>query len=224
MGIRMLPIDTTSSLSSVAKWRTLKRSFPSKSNSRILNTRPGGAVQTETNPSPSRSDEELRRLNLMKTSSAWRIVLLMVSLVSLSKPSYAAHPLITDDTGTQGAGKSQIELNAEFTRDRETLNEVTTTETGWEVSPIISYGLVESVDMVVGLPYQWGKVKENGEVVEDEKGISDLSLELKWRFWEAEGLSFALKPGVTAPSGKEEKGLGTGKVGYSLTFITSAET
>ena len=33
--------------------------------------------------------------------------------------AFAAHPLITDDAGTQGKGKSQIELNSEFTYDTE---------------------------------------------------------------------------------------------------------
>lgn len=137
--------------------------------------------------------------------------------------SYAAHPLITDDTGTQGKGKFQIEFNTEFSRDKETVDEVTTRERRGEVSTILSYGLGEEVDLVVGLPYQWSKVKENGETMANENGLSDLSLEVKWRFWETEGLSFSLKPGVTFPTGNEEKGLGTGKVTYSLYFISTAE-
>jgi hypothetical protein len=54
-------------------------------------------------------------------------------------------------------------------------------------------------------------------------GISDLAIEAKWRFYEKEGLSFALKPGFTFPTGDEQKGLGTGRVTSHLYFIASKE-
>lgn len=37
----------------------------------------------------------------------------------LSSASFAAHPHITDDTGTQGKGKFQLEVNSEFAYDKE---------------------------------------------------------------------------------------------------------
>jgi hypothetical protein len=36
-------------------------------------------------------------------------------------------------------------------------------------------------------------------------------------------LSFAIKPGVTLPTGDEDKGLGNGKISYSTFFITTKE-
>lgn len=122
---------------------------------------------------------------------------LLVFLVCLATPGYAAHPLITDDTSTQGKGKFQVEFNIEFTRDKVTDEEVTTKEKGGEASSILSIGMAERVDLIFGLPYQWSKVKENEEVISKERGVLDLSVEVKWRFWETEGLSFALKPGLT---------------------------
>lgn len=148
-------------------------------------------------------------------------VLLMILMVT--NAAFAAHPLITDDTGTQGKRKFQIEVNSEFIRDKEKENGVTTRISGGEVATILSYGITENIDAVVGLPYQWFKVKENGDVITKEDGISDMSLELKWRFFEKDSLSFALKPGITLPTGDEDKGLGTGKVTYSLFFITTKE-
>jgi len=67
---------------------------------------------------------------------------------------YAAHPLITDDTGTQGKGKFQVELNVEVTYDKETDLAGTTRETGGEVSSIVSYGIIDNTDVVLGIPYQ----------------------------------------------------------------------
>ena len=147
--------------------------------------------------------------------------LLLVSVFSF--PAMAAHPLITDDTATQGKGKFQIEFNSEFTSDKDTVEEVTTRQKGGEVSTIFSYGMTDRLDLVIGLPYQWSMVKENDEISSRENGLSDLSVEMKWRFWETKGLSFALKPGVTFPTGNDESGLGTGKVTGSFHFITTAE-
>jgi hypothetical protein len=142
---------------------------------------------------------------------------------SLFTVSYAAHPLITDDTGTLGKGKFQLEVNSEFSHDKETEEGVTTKETGGEVAAILSYGIIDNVDIVLGLPYQWTKTKEDGEVTSDVDGISDISLEAKWRFFEKDGLSFALKPGITLPTGDENKGLGNGRASYGLVFITTKE-
>lgn len=50
-----------------------------------------------------------------------------------------------------------------------------------------------------------------------------MSLEVKWRFFEKEGLSFALKPGISLPTGNENKGRGNGRISYGLTFITTKE-
>ena len=150
--------------------------------------------------------------------------LFLFVLVGLqSSEVLAAHPLITDDTGTQGTGKFLIEFNGEVGRDRETRDEVTTKFRDGEVETLLSVGVAETVDLIIGLPYLWSRVKENGEIAVDERGLSDLSAEVKWRFWETEGLSFAFKPGVTFPTGTEERGLGAGKLTGSLYFITTAE-
>ena len=146
-----------------------------------------------------------------------------VLLVGLVATSHASHPLITDDTGTQGKGKFQLEVNGEFNYDKETEEGVTTKETGGEVAPILSYGIVDNLDIVLGVPYQWNRTKGDGTIVSDEDGISDMSLELKWRFYEKDGLGLALKPGMTLPTGDDEKGLGTGRATYSLYFITTKE-
>lgn len=137
--------------------------------------------------------------------------------------AFAAHPLITDDAGTQGRGKLQVELNAEFTYDKEIDLGGRTREAGGEVAAIVSYGIIDTVDIVLGVPYQWTKVKEEGVTISDEDGISDISLEGKWRFYDKNRLSFAVKPGITFPTGNEERGLGAGRATYGIFFITTKE-
>lgn len=146
-----------------------------------------------------------------------------VVVVGLSGSAFAAHPLITDDTGTQGRGKYQLEFNGQVSRDRETFDGVETREIGAETVAAFSAGLHDSVDLVVGAPWVWSRIKEDGVVTGDENGSGDLSLELKWRFFEYKGFSLAVKPGMTLPSGNESRGLGNGKMSYGVTMIASQE-
>jgi hypothetical protein len=141
----------------------------------------------------------------------------------VSSVAWGSHPLITDDAGTQGKGKFQVEVNSQYDSDKETANGVTAESTGAQVTAIFSYGLAENADLVLSLPYQWGKVKEEGVTVYDEKGISDSTLEVKWRFFEKDGLSLAVKPGLRIPTGNEEKGLGAGRIGYQAFLIGTKE-
>lgn len=138
-------------------------------------------------------------------------------------PAFAAHPLITDDPGTQGMGKFQLELNGESGFDRETVAGATVKTRGSELAASLSYGVTEDVDLVLGIPYQDYAVKEDGAMVAEERGPSDVAVEVKWRFLEKDGFALAVKPGVSLPTGDEKKGLGTGKTGYSAFLIASRE-
>jgi hypothetical protein len=136
---------------------------------------------------------------------------------------WAGHPFITDDAGTQGAGNWQLELMAQ--RDR---NEAIADTGGGAVrqraafsllNPVLTYGLFDTVDLALGLNYLRGDVSEGGVIVERVSGMSDSTLELKWRFYDADNVSFALKPGITLPTGDEDRGLGTGRVGWGINLI-----
>lgn len=147
----------------------------------------------------------------------------IVITVFMTGTAFGAHPLITDDTGTNGKGKYQLELNGEFAWDKEKSEGITVKERGFEAAAAISAGLLDTLDIVCGIPYQWNRTEEDGSVVSDDEGISDVGLELKWRFFEQNGLSLALKPGITIPTGDEDKGLGTGKVCYGTAFIATKD-
>ncbi|MEN6620106.1 MAG: transporter [Smithella sp.] len=131
--------------------------------------------------------------------------------------------MITDDTGTQGKGKFQLELNGQYDSDEENANGTTTNSTGGQASTILSYGIVDNIDLVFTLPYQWGRTEENSSAIYDEKGFSDTVFEVKWRFFEKSGYSLALKPGIRLPTGNDEKGLGAGRVNGQLYLIGSKE-
>jgi hypothetical protein len=137
--------------------------------------------------------------------------------------AWGAHPLISDDAGTLGKGKFQIEVSGQYDSDKETVNGVSTESTGGQIATTLSYGFIENADLILSLPYQWGKVKEDGITVYNENGVSDMALEVKWQFYEKDGFALALKPGVRVPTGNEEKGLGAGRTGYHTFLIGSKE-
>jgi len=152
-----------------------------------------------------------------------RILPAITVAVLTTGTALAAHPLITDDTGTQGKGKFSLEVNAEIGQDSESDLSVRARENGASLESVLSAGLFDSVDLVLGVPYEWSRSKENGIVSSDVDGVGDLSLELKWRFFEKRGFSMAFKPAVSFPAGDEDKGLGAGKVGYGATLIATQE-
>jgi len=126
--------------------------------------------------------------------------------------AYAVHPLITDDTGTQGTGKFELEINTEYSND----NGDSTTQ----LAATLSSGIRDNIDLVINLPYQFLRTGDE-EGVKTEEGIADMLVELKWRFYEKSDLSFALKPGIIIATGDEDKGLGDGKSSYSLFLVTT---
>ncbi len=132
--------------------------------------------------------------------------------------AFAHHPLITDDAGTLGKGNAQLEINGEYVHNEE----AGITEEGYELAPTLTYGLADSVDLVLTAPYQSLKVKEAGVSI-TESGLADLAVELKWNFYNSGNLALALKPGLTLPTGDEDKGLGVGKAGYGAFLIGSLD-
>jgi hypothetical protein len=152
----------------------------------------------------------------------------LIILLSSIGDAIAAHPLITDDTGTQGKGKFQIEINGLIGIDKdiqvdESGTPVTVKSQENEIMTSITYGIIDPVDLILSFPYQWKNSEIDSSTILNEKGISDISIEVKWRFFEKEHFSIALKPGITLPTGDTDKYLGTGRMTCSVFFITSTE-
>ena len=116
--------------------------------------------------------------------------------------AYGAHPLNTEDTGTQGRGGWQLELNGERNRD-EGVN-------GAQAAAVLSYGFTETADLQAGLAWQDTGV---------EKGAGDSLVAVKWRFWEQHAWSAGLRGGVSLPSGDDERGLGAGRTTWAALLI-----
>ncbi len=136
-----------------------------------------------------------------------KISIALILALLCSAPALAEHPMITDDTGTQGKGKYLLELNTGFSTKKIDAN--------GGMAAAFTCGIADNVDLGFAPPYQWAP----------EKGIGDITVEVKWRIFEAErsGWSLALKPGLSIPTGDERKGLGNGAVsGGVMVIVTKA--
>jgi hypothetical protein len=118
---------------------------------------------------------------------------------------HAAHPLITEDTGTIGAGRWQLELFGEAGNAAGTGARLDRDDA------VLSYGLARNLDLQAGLPW----------IHERTSGAGDARLDLKWRFLERGDLSLAFKPGVSFPTGNDQAGRGAGRAGWGSQFVAS---
>lgn len=167
-----------------------------------------------------------------------------------SAPASAFHPLITDDAGTRGRGNVEIELAVQhehdtyrsFDRTVESIIEGTWGRVSYrddinQAGICVCYGIIDSLDVAVGIPYLHVRTKERRSVyapgplqglayrsTSTATGAGDLVIAFKWMFFEVNGLSLALKPGSTFPIGNEDQGFGSGRISPYLYFILSHET
>ena len=128
----------------------------------------------------------------------------------LSVPAWASHPLLTEDTGVLGKGTWEFELHGERARD----SEAGVTRRRSDVAAKLGYGVLETLNVELELPY----VRET-----TAQGRGDASLSLKWRFHEKEGFSLAFKPDLLLPTGRDEVGLGAGRVRWAANLAASYE-
>ncbi len=136
-----------------------------------------------------------------------RFLFALAFAVAFTPGARAAHPLITEDSDTQGKGRWQLEVFGEEGRERATRARLK------EYGAVLSYGIAETADLQVGMPW----------IASGASGNGDASLDLKWRLFEKDALSLGLKPGVTLPTGNEGAGRGTGRVTWGSLVILGYE-
>ena len=147
---------------------------------------------------------------------------LLLAAMLVSSSSFAAMPMVTDDTGTQGKERIQVEVGMERQRQTTDNEGISTKTTAWLPSATFTYGLDDRIDLIVGAPWTWQKDESAGTST-TRNGIGDLALQIKWRLIEMEDgrFSFAVKPGVTLPTGNEHEGFGNGKITAGALLIAT---
>jgi hypothetical protein len=150
-----------------------------------------------------------------------RVIAGILGILSATPAALAFQPLITDDTGTQGAGGNQLELAV----NRQRLASVGDTTTTWTAPLVYTRGLTDALDLYAGGSFvRIRTTTPDG----DTEGPGNPVLGMKWRAWEdeARGLSIGVKPEIQrgVSDDAEQRGLGTGRTGYGLALLLTQET
>lgn len=138
-----------------------------------------------------------------------RLLLALACATPLS--AWAAHPLTTDDPGTQGDGGWQYELNTERAARQADVGRA------WTLGTALTRGIGERTDVYLGLPYTLLSSKPAGTSA--GSGFGDTETGIKYRFYEDGPYQLAVRTFVTWPTGAESRGLGTGRLGAGAVLI-----
>jgi len=123
--------------------------------------------------------------------------------------AHAAHPLQTEDTGTQGVGNIEIENGLSWSR--------TGGAKTFNYQPQVSYGLTPALDLIVQPSWQRNRDDDGATV----RGLGDTDLDAKWRFFGDAPLSFAVRAGVTLATSQNGLGFPRGKFGTHAVLVAT---
>jgi hypothetical protein len=127
----------------------------------------------------------------------------LITLV-LSAIANAAHPILTEDPGTQGAGKFELELGFAARQGDPSIPGRSNV-----FAPQFSIGVTDSLDLI-GQAFWVSQTPTQAPTV---LGDGDTALDFKWRFYQKDNLAFAVRAGLDVPTGDVSTGLGAGELG-----------
>ena len=150
--------------------------------------------------------------HLAAASAAWLLLL---------SPAHAFFPFVTDDTGTQGAGGNQIEVDYAFNKSTNTITDEDDNFIEDQIGTSNAYpltytrGISENIDIFVGTARQTSAVS----------GWQSTGIGLKWVFAgdQTQGRSAAIKPVIVLPTSQnmQDNGLGPAKTNINVSLISS---
>jgi hypothetical protein len=139
----------------------------------------------------------------VRTTLSWLGVLILAS-----PAAYAGHPMLSEDTGTQGRGNAELELGYAWSR-----------QDGVSIflfQPQLSYGLATPFDLII--QPSWTSVDGS---LQNERGLGDTNLDFKWRFYGAAPWSVGVRAGLALPTAQHDLGLPDHKVSpHGLLVLT----
>ncbi|MEP7205592.1 MAG: hypothetical protein ABI920_01540 [Casimicrobiaceae bacterium] len=135
-------------------------------------------------------------------------------LVAVAGPVWAAHPLATEDTGTQGRGHVEVEIGAQRVRTEA----ARLVELGLQAT----YGVTAAFDVLVR-PVVLDVSRVGETTPARTRGAGDTDIGFKWRFSEADAGSVALRADLLLPTGDAGRGLGGGGAATRLVLIGSMD-
>jgi len=143
---------------------------------------------------------------------AQRTAALMLAALLGASGARAAHPIQTEDTGTQGAGN--LELENGFAREHDGDAGATVIAS---YQPQLSVGLAPTLDAIV--QPAWVSRRTRGAAA--LSGAGDTNLDAKWRFHGADPWSLAVRAGLELPTARAGLGLPHGQLGEHALLVAT---
>jgi hypothetical protein len=128
----------------------------------------------------------------------------------MSSAAFAGHPMLSEDTGTQGKGNFELELGYDWSRQAGDRN--------FLFQPQLSWGAAATVDLIV----QPAWVHDNSAGVR-EQGFGDTNLDAKWRFYGAAPWSLGIRAGLGVPTAHDDLGLPHDKVSPHAILVATGD-
>jgi hypothetical protein len=155
----------------------------------------------------------MKGLFLMRKLWAYAVV----GLTGWSSVLWAGRPLVTNDAEPVEFGKLQLEAGVDYCGDSACDH--------FDAPLTLTYGVARRVEVGIGLGGQYESRKTDGGGTDCESGWSDLSLCAKWKLLDQEKAFFdqAIAAAVKIPTADHDRGLGSGKVDYDLTYVLTRE-
>ena len=125
--------------------------------------------------------------------------------------AHAAHPLISEDPGTQGTGHVELEIGFAASEGEPGGGRASL------LAPQTTVGLAPALDLIVVPRYLWLRPKDEPS----QRGFGDTVLDLKWRFVETDTVQLAVRAGAELPTGDASKGLGAEGTGWHAVLALS---
>src|SRR6478752_3328011 len=118
----------------------------------------------------------------------------------------AGHPMLTEDTGTQGTGNAELELGYSWANDAG--------NSSFLFQPQLSYGATPTLDLIVQPSWYSNDIGDNRV-----HGAGDTNLDFKWRFLGHDPYSLAVRAGVTAATSQHDIGLPDGRMSEHVVLV-----
>ena len=127
----------------------------------------------------------------------------------LPQVAHCAHPMLSEDAGTQGAGNAELELGYSWAREDGNLSRL--------FQPQFSYGYTQAVDLIVQPSWLVNTGASGGH------GFGDTNLDAKWRYHTAVPWSWAVRAGLEVATSEHGQGLPSSKVSPHAALVATME-
>lgn len=134
------------------------------------------------------------------------------TLVLTASVANAGHPMLSEDTGTQGRGNMELELGDAWTDPR--------AGRSFFFQPQLSYGASATLDLIAQPSWQIIDRPDGGS---SSRGFGDTNLDAKWRLYGAAPWSFGIRAGVQLPTAENDEGLPNGRISPHATLVETVD-